>query len=1063
MAQRARRKPTRRSYSNGRRGRKRSRVQAFAASRNESTVSAGSKASTADVDSKPAAKESSTNSTDGKQKIDDNDRLDVYAYYGGREGQEPRHRDTGQLRHDVQPTDTNHNARGPKSLVTSVVIEFPLEETDKGRKYRETLEWDLSCPEMPTPIHYAMQVGEQFGLSYSQTMDLAESIQKQIETFCHSQCSYTPALLLDSPQPKPSPLAMHLYGDVTGMGQTGGHCFPYHHKQPSTKHSSSLQRSRSSSSVVTTTKPTLSTATTTTKPSTTKRAKPVTDEVLHQQIRSRLRKESEQEAKEKCANSDAESMIRLVENQSCHLCERVLPKCGAMPCQIQDHVLCAGHLLYQFGVALADDSKSKCLNYCPICSLECPTRQCTRLLKQVTTDFRQHMRDQPGATPDTIVFPNLLGHCRSVSAAAARRLEYTKRKVEDRPKVPKLPPSELPKDTGEIDFSAEYRTRYTADGPVQSNAPVAEAKSVTTVVENGNIDFCIVCDEAGDTLLPCAFCPRTYHTQCLPNDFPVQGDDAARWECPACVVEKDGLPGVDGSSSLQEITTVYSAGSKVLPEDSEKLRLLSVLNDMLQALISYDFGYMFESPVDAKSVPNYKKIVKKPMDLGTISTRLLKGSYKKLVGDVLEDVAVAVLKDVELVWHNCFLYNADGSAVHRMATVQSKRADEIREKSYEKMLSEKMKTEIQDYRETLSRERSALKTLKNKPTSQQHQLGSAVNGTRTHRKRPIAVLDPDDGSVVRVYHSASAASSAVVTLLSTDHPCEWNRTEISNLSKFRRVVLVECSAEPALLVYGYRWLFLDELHDGKVKFPEGTRLEKQGGEIAAKRSMVSVTHGAVTRMYTSVEEALSYPGVKHSVQNLRNDLEGLETTPKVVVGCSWSVAEIGPENPSTDRVVFVKEDLANKGMILVEYPNEHAAFCDWRDSMEASLAATSDKLTLDSFRLNYLDSDKNLDGLRWRKISTNPRRYDDADLAESRGVCGTSEKTEQTQNEHSPHQKAGQSECEDESSPKGETISEGTSLLPTDTEMNGNHRPCEQPHDKVEGIQIAEQPAEQSD
>lgn len=55
---------------------------------------------------------------------------------------------------------------------------------------------------------------------------------------------------------------------------------------------------------------------------------------------------------------------------------------------------------------------------------------------------------------------------------------------------------------------------------------------------------------------------------------------------------------------------------------------------------------------------DYPKIIKQPMDLGTIKTRLKKNHYRTLY---------AVAEDVSLVWKNCMTYNADGSDFYKLA------------------------------------------------------------------------------------------------------------------------------------------------------------------------------------------------------------------------------------------------------------------------------------------------------------------------------------------------------------------------------------------------------------
>jgi bromodomain-containing factor 1 len=70
----------------------------------------------------------------------------------------------------------------------------------------------------------------------------------------------------------------------------------------------------------------------------------------------------------------------------------------------------------------------------------------------------------------------------------------------------------------------------------------------------------------------------------------------------------------------------------------------------------------FIKPVDdvALKIPDYYRIVKNPMDLGTISERV----DKKLYMDIREFEI-----DMQLIFSNCYLYNGQESVVSKMARV----------------------------------------------------------------------------------------------------------------------------------------------------------------------------------------------------------------------------------------------------------------------------------------------------------------------------------------------------------------------------------------------------------
>ena len=77
---------------------------------------------------------------------------------------------------------------------------------------------------------------------------------------------------------------------------------------------------------------------------------------------------------------------------------------------------------------------------------------------------------------------------------------------------------------------------------------------------------------------------------------------------------------------------------------------------------------LFLAPVDWKALglTNYLTVIKKPMDLGTISANIESGKY---------DSAAGVAADVNLVWSNAMTYNLDGSFAFEAAADLKKVAD----------------------------------------------------------------------------------------------------------------------------------------------------------------------------------------------------------------------------------------------------------------------------------------------------------------------------------------------------------------------------------------------------
>lgn len=258
--------------------------------------------------------------------------------------------------------------------------------------------------------------------------------------------------------------------------------------------------------------------------------------------------------------------------------------------------------------------------------------------------------------------------------------------------VKKVPREEFPSemcDGVNYDPSLEddYLTIFTPQGSRLSSIPplkVEDSISATSVedtklhsaeelVEDGNVEYCQMCRKTGG-LICCDYCPRAFHEKCLnvkKSDLP------EKWECPKCT--EDGELQEEGekiteSTYFQKLIHMYTSleQDETIPKVFwQKLNIVSIAVDIIDRLIEYDFGSVFELPVNVKEVPDYRKTIKNPMDLGTIKNNILKGNYMKKLHHVkknnectkMEQIALEVLKDFELVWHNCLLYNRDGKKI----------------------------------------------------------------------------------------------------------------------------------------------------------------------------------------------------------------------------------------------------------------------------------------------------------------------------------------------------------------------------------------------------------------
>ncbi|KAK9284727.1 hypothetical protein L1049_023904 [Liquidambar formosana] len=88
-------------------------------------------------------------------------------------------------------------------------------------------------------------------------------------------------------------------------------------------------------------------------------------------------------------------------------------------------------------------------------------------------------------------------------------------------------------------------------------------------------------------------------------------------------------------------------------------------SSLLEKLMKHKHGWVFNTPVDAKGLGlhDYFTIIKHPMDLGTVKSRLNKNWYKS---------PKEFAEDVRLTFHNAMTYNPKGQDVHVMAEQLSK-------------------------------------------------------------------------------------------------------------------------------------------------------------------------------------------------------------------------------------------------------------------------------------------------------------------------------------------------------------------------------------------------------
>uniref|UniRef100_M4BP46 Uncharacterized protein n=1 Tax=Hyaloperonospora arabidopsidis (strain Emoy2) TaxID=559515 RepID=M4BP46_HYAAE len=87
--------------------------------------------------------------------------------------------------------------------------------------------------------------------------------------------------------------------------------------------------------------------------------------------------------------------------------------------------------------------------------------------------------------------------------------------------------------------------------------------------------------------------------------------------------------------------------------------LRSRLEHIIGVVLRNELALAFSAPVSLNEVPGYADLIKHPMDLGTIRTRLSRGFYDQRFE--------MLVQDVNLVWENCFMFNRPDADISRCA------------------------------------------------------------------------------------------------------------------------------------------------------------------------------------------------------------------------------------------------------------------------------------------------------------------------------------------------------------------------------------------------------------
>ncbi|XP_072910173.1 E3 ubiquitin-protein ligase TRIM33 isoform X2 [Hemitrygon akajei] len=163
--------------------------------------------------------------------------------------------------------------------------------------------------------------------------------------------------------------------------------------------------------------------------------------------------------------------------------------------------------------------------------------------------------------------------------------------------------------------------------------------------EDPNEDWCAVCQNGGD-LLCCDKCPKVFHLAChVPTllNFP-----SGEWICTFC---RDlSKPEVEYDCDNLHHIKKGKSGPSLSPVDQRKSERL------LLYLYCHEMSIAFQEPVPS-SVPDYYRIIKNPMDLSRVKTKLQKKHSQHY------QTPETFVADVRLIFKNCEKFNEADSEV----------------------------------------------------------------------------------------------------------------------------------------------------------------------------------------------------------------------------------------------------------------------------------------------------------------------------------------------------------------------------------------------------------------
>lgn len=125
------------------------------------------------------------------------------------------------------------------------------------------------------------------------------------------------------------------------------------------------------------------------------------------------------------------------------------------------------------------------------------------------------------------------------------------------------------------------------------------------------------------------------------------------------ILGKDKLPPAE-SNKKAKMNIKKPGGGEIAHGFGMGSKFFKSCSALLEKLIKHKYGWVFDAPVDVQGLGlhDYYTIIKNPMDLGTVKSRLNKNWYKS---------PKEFAEDVRLTFRNAMTYNPKGQDVHVMA------------------------------------------------------------------------------------------------------------------------------------------------------------------------------------------------------------------------------------------------------------------------------------------------------------------------------------------------------------------------------------------------------------